>query len=48
MSGYTINGKSAPNTSVEIAGPSGKSISTQTDDEGNFSVVVDIFKKGGG
>lgn len=48
MSGYTINGKSAPNSTVEIAGPGGKSISTQTDDEGNFSVVVDIFKKGGG
>lgn len=48
MSGYTINGKSAPNSAVEIAGPGGKSISTQTDDEGNFSVVVDIFKKGGG
>lgn len=48
MSGYTINGKSVPNSTVEIAGPGGKSISTQTDDEGNFSVVVDIFKKGGG
>ncbi len=48
MSGYTINGKSTPNSTVEIAGPGGKNISAQADAEGNFSVVVDIFKKGGG
>jgi len=48
MSGYTISGKSTPNSTVEIAGPGGKNISTEADAEGNFSVVVDIFKKGGG
>ena len=46
MSGYTINGKSAPNSKGNRSLV--ESISTQADDEGNFSVVVDIFKKGGG
>lgn len=48
MSGYTINGKAAANCDVEIAGPAGKTLKTTTDAEGNFSVTIDIFKKGGG
>ena len=48
MSGYTINGVTAANSSVEIAGPGGKTIKSTSDANGNFSVTLDIFKKGGG
>ena len=48
MSGYTINGVTAANVSVEIAGPGGKNIKSTSDEDGNFSVTLDIFKKGGG
>jgi hypothetical protein len=48
MSGYTINGVTAANTTVEIAGPGGKTITTTSDENGNFSVTLDIFKRGGG
>lgn len=48
MSGYTINGITAANSSVEIAGPGGKTIKSTSDEDGNFSVTLDIFKKGGG
>jgi len=48
MSGYTINGVTAANVSVEIAGPGGKTIKSKSDEDGNFSVTLDIFKKGGG
>ena len=48
MSGYTINGVTAANVSVEIAGPGGKTIKSTSDEDGNFSVTLDIFKKGGG
>jgi Mrp family chromosome partitioning ATPase len=48
MSGYTISGKTAPNSEVTIAGPGGKSHNTSSNAEGNFSVTLDIFKKGGG
>ena len=48
MSGYTISGVTAANVSVEIAGPGGKTIKSKSDEDGNFSVTLDIFKKGGG
>ncbi len=48
MSGYTINGKSAPNSDVEIDGPAGKTLKTTADDKGNFAITIDIFKEGGG
>ena len=48
MSGYTIQGKASANSKVEISGPGGKVITSDTDENGNFSVVIDIFKKGGG
>jgi hypothetical protein len=38
----------AANTTVEIAGPGGKTITTTSDENGNFSVTLDIFKRGGG
>ncbi|MBT5592814.1 MAG: Mrp/NBP35 family ATP-binding protein, partial [Euryarchaeota archaeon] len=48
MSGYTINGKGTPGSTVEIAAPAGRTLSATCDEEGNFSVTLDIFKKGGG
>ena len=48
MSGYTINGKSAPNSEVKIDGPAGKTLKTTCDDQGNFAITIDIFKEGGG
>jgi len=48
MSGYTISGKAAPGTDIEIAAPAGKTLKTTSDDEGKFSVTLDIFKEGGG
>jgi Mrp family chromosome partitioning ATPase len=48
MSGYTINGKAAPNTEVQIAGPAGKTLKATTNDDGEFAITIDIFKEGGG
>jgi len=48
MSGYTISGKAPPGSEIEIAAPAGKTLKTTADDEGNFNVTLDIFKKGGG
>jgi len=48
MSGYTISGKAAPGTEIEIAAPAGKTLKATANDEGKFSVTLDIFKKGGG
>lgn len=48
MSGYTISGKATPGSEIEIAAPAGKTLKATADDEGNFSVTLDIFKKGGG
>ena len=48
MSGFTVNGSAAPGTEVSIAAPGGKTLSTTADEQGNFSVTLDIFKEGGG
>ena len=48
MSGYTINGKAAPNSEVQIAGPAGKTLKATTNEDGDFSITIDIFKEGGG
>jgi len=48
MSGYTISGKATPGSEIEIDAPAGKTLKAIADDEGNFSVTLDIFKKGGG
>jgi Mrp family chromosome partitioning ATPase len=48
MSGYTINGKAAPNSEVQIAGPAGKTLKATTNDDGEFAITIDIFKEGGG
>ena len=48
MSGYTISGKAAPGTDIEIAAPAGKTAKTTSDENGAFSVTLGIFKEGGG
>lgn len=48
MSGYTISGKAKPGSEIEIAAPAGKTLKTTANDEGAFSVTLDIFKEGGG
>ncbi len=48
MSGYTISGKAKPGSEIEIAAPAGKTLKATADDEGAFSVTLDIFKEGGG
>lgn len=48
MSGYTIQGKTQPGSEVEIFGPAGKMFKATSNDEGVFSVTLDIFKEGGG
>tara|TARA_B110000902_G_scaffold232854_1_gene276174 strand:- start:214 stop:1221 length:1008 start_codon:yes stop_codon:yes gene_type:complete len=48
MSGYTISGKAPPGSDIEIAAPAGKTLKTTANDAGEFSVTLDIFKKGGG
>ena len=48
MSGYTISGITNPQSNLEIAGPGGKKHKVVSDDEGKFSVTLDIFKQGGG
>ncbi|MGB1461062.1 MAG: Mrp/NBP35 family ATP-binding protein [Candidatus Thalassarchaeaceae archaeon] len=48
MSGYTIRGKSEPNSKVSIMGPGGVPIDCLTDNEGMWEVTLDVFKSGGG
>ena len=48
MSGFTVNGQTSPGTDVSIAAPGGKTLTATADDEGHFSVTLDIFKEGGG
>ena len=48
MSGYTIQGKGTPGSEVEIAAPAGRTLRATCDDEGRFSLTLDIFKEGGG
>ncbi|MED6319662.1 MAG: P-loop NTPase, partial [Candidatus Thermoplasmatota archaeon] len=48
MSGFTVSGQTSPGTDVSIAAPGGKTLTATADDEGHFSVTLDIFKEGGG
>jgi Mrp family chromosome partitioning ATPase len=48
MSGYTLKGEASPNSKVSVMGPSGVPIETETDQEGKWQVVLDVFKSGGG
>jgi ATP-binding protein involved in chromosome partitioning len=48
MSGYTLSGKAVPGSEIEITAPAGKTLKATANDDGEFSVTLDIFKKGGG
>ena len=48
MSGYTLTGTAVPNSDVTVMGPNGVPIEVQTDDKGAWSVMLDLFKQGGG
>ncbi len=48
MSGFTVSGTASPSSELSVAAPGGKTITTTTDEEGNFSFTLDIFKEGGG
>lgn len=48
MSGYTIRGKSAAGTDIQIAAPAGRTLQTTSDENGEWSMTLDIFKSGGG
>lgn len=48
MSGFTVRGTASPSSELSVAAPGGKTITTTTDEEGNFSFTLDIFKEGGG
>jgi Mrp family chromosome partitioning ATPase len=48
MSGYTIHGTAPADTELTVKGPRGEQIETTADAEGDWSVCLNIFKKGGG
>ncbi|MEC9090839.1 MAG: Mrp/NBP35 family ATP-binding protein [Candidatus Thermoplasmatota archaeon] len=48
MSGYTIRGTAEPNTSVSVIGPKGIPVEAITDDDGDWSLTLNLFKQGGG
>tara|TARA_B100000945_G_scaffold292427_1_gene267673 strand:+ start:496 stop:1527 length:1032 start_codon:yes stop_codon:yes gene_type:complete len=55
MRGYSLRGTAAnsdgtpiSNATIEIAGPSGQKIVADTNNDGNWDVVLDLFKSGGG
>ena len=48
MSGYTLRGTAEPGSAVSVVGPQGLPIETTADDDGAWSVTLDLFKKGGG
>jgi len=48
MSGYTIRGSAEPNSQVSVMGPNGTPIEANTDEDGNWSLTLDVFKSGGG
>tara|TARA_B100000902_G_scaffold56641_1_gene63457 strand:- start:4262 stop:5293 length:1032 start_codon:yes stop_codon:yes gene_type:complete len=55
MRGYTLQGSATnpdgsaiTNATIEIGGPSGQKIEAKTDSDGNWNVMLDLFKRGGG
>ena len=48
MSGYTIRGKAESNSKISVIGPTGTSIETTVDENGEWSITLDVFKSGGG
>ena len=48
MSGYTIRGTAQPNSDVSVIGPTGTPIEATADENGDWSLTLDVFKSGGG
>ena len=48
MSGYTVRGKATAGTELEVEGPGGITLPVTADSNGDWHVVLDIFKSGGG
>ena len=48
MSGYNLRGTGEPNSTISVMGPQGVPIETEVDDDGHWSITLDVFKKGGG
>ena len=48
MRGYTIRGNAEPNSKVSVMGPQGIPVEANTNEEGEWAVTLDLFKKGGG
>ena len=55
MRGYSLQGSATnpdgsaiTNATIEIGGPSGQKIEAKTDSDGNWNVMLDLFKRGGG
>ena len=48
MSGFTISGTTAPGTDLSVGAPGGKTLTTTSGPDGDFSFTLDIFKEGGG
>ena len=48
MSGYTIRGKAESNSKISVTGPTGTAIETTVDENGEWSITLDVFKTGGG
>ncbi|MEE2747907.1 MAG: Mrp/NBP35 family ATP-binding protein [Candidatus Thermoplasmatota archaeon] len=48
MSGYTIRGNAQPNSKVSVMGPQGIPLEATSNDDGDWSVTIDLFKQGGG
>jgi len=48
MSVYTVSGKAAAGSELEIAAPGGTTLPVTADSNGDWHVTLDIFKSGGG
>ena len=48
MSGYTLSGTAPPGSPITINGPGGKNVEVNSNSEGRWEAVLDVFKSGGG
>ena len=48
MSGYTIRGNAEPNSQISVMGPQGVPVEATTNEDCEWAVTLDLFKKGGG
>ncbi len=48
MSGYSLSGTAPPGSPITINGPGGKNVEVNSNSEGRWEAVLDVFKSGGG